>query len=39
MQAAADDLGLIAACLLRAADADERPTWTPGDEFADARAQ
>lgn len=39
MQAAAADLGLIAECLRRTADADARPTWTPGDEFATARGK
>jgi Zn-dependent M28 family amino/carboxypeptidase len=39
MQAAAADLDLIAECLRRAADADAKPTWTPGDEFAAARGK
>jgi Zn-dependent M28 family amino/carboxypeptidase len=37
VRAAADDLDLIAECLVRTADADGHPTWTPGDEFAAAR--
>lgn len=33
LDGAAADLQLIQACLLRCADADTAPTWTPGDEF------
>lgn len=36
-QGAADDLQLVLECLLQVADADAKPTWTPGDEFEKAR--
>lgn len=32
-QGAADDLQVVLECLLRVADDDKAPTWTPGDEF------
>ena len=33
LDGAAEDSRLILECLLRAANADEQPRWTPGDEF------
>ena len=32
-----DDLGVLLECMRRTANADARPTWTPGDEFEKAR--
>lgn len=37
LDGAVDDLEVLLACLLRTANADARPTWTPGDEFAQVR--
>ncbi len=37
LDGAAADVRLLLACLLRCADADAAPTWTPGDEFAKLR--
>lgn len=33
LDGAVEDLQLLLECLLRTANADGRPTWTPGDEF------
>lgn len=37
LDAAAQDVRLILECLLRTANADRAPQWTPGDEFAKLR--
>lgn len=37
LDGAVADLELLLECLLRAADAPQAPTWTPGDEFAPLR--
>ncbi|MGE3879897.1 MAG: M28 family peptidase, partial [Planctomycetota bacterium] len=37
LEGAVDDLRLLTECLLRCANADAAPTWTPGDEFASRR--
>jgi Zn-dependent M28 family amino/carboxypeptidase len=34
---AVDDLEVLLECMVRTANADGRPTWTPGDEFEKAR--
>jgi len=33
LDGAVDDLRLLLECMLRTADAEQAPTWTPGDEF------
>jgi Zn-dependent M28 family amino/carboxypeptidase len=37
LDGAVADLEVLLECMLRTANADARPTWTPGDEFAKAR--
>lgn len=37
LDGAIDDLDVLFECMRRVADADARPTWTPGDEFEKAR--
>lgn len=37
LDGAVDDLGVLLECMRRTANADARPTWTPGDEFEKAR--
>ncbi len=37
LDGAVDDLEVLLECMLRTANADARPTWTPGDEFEKAR--
>jgi hypothetical protein len=37
LDGAVEDLDVLLACMVRTANNDARPTWTPGDEFAKVR--